>query len=128
MMRILLLTMLTLCILNVNAQEKKKLTEGEMKQYYFVMLSKGAKRDQDSATAAKIQKGHMDNMKKLYEEKKLVMAGPFGDDGDWRGIFIFDVPTKEEVEQLVKTDPAIISGRLSYEIHPWWSQRGICLP
>jgi uncharacterized protein YciI len=63
----------------------------------------------------------MANISKLYYEGKLKVAGPFGDDGNWRGIFIFDMPTKEEVEQLLKTDPAIESGRLGYEIHPWYT-------
>jgi uncharacterized protein YciI len=55
----------------------------------------------------------------LNEQGKLLVSGPFADDGDWRGILIFDVTTKEEVEQLLKGDPAIQAGRLSYKIHPW---------
>lgn len=95
--------------------------EERIKQYWFVMLVKGSNRTQDSATAAKIQEGHMANISKLYYDGKLKVAGPFGDDGNWRGIFIFDVPTKEEVELLLKKDPAIESGRLGYEIHPWYT-------
>ncbi|MFN8252514.1 MAG: YciI family protein [Ferruginibacter sp.] len=95
--------------------------ETQIKQYWFVMLVKGANRTQDSATAARIQEGHMANIKRLYEAGKLKVAGPFGDDGDWRGIFIFDVAAKEELEQLLNTDPAIAAGRLGYEIHPWWT-------
>ena len=66
----------------------------------------------------------MANIRKLGDSGKLVVAGPFGDDGNWRGIFIFDTPTIEEAEQLVKSDPAIQSGRLTYEIHPWWTMQG----
>ncbi len=95
----------------------------QMKQYFFVMLSTGNNRTQDSVTAANIQRGHMDNIARLANEGKLIVAGPFGDDGKWRGIFIFDSPSQEEVEQLLKTDPAISSGRLSYEIHPWWTAK-----
>ena len=71
------------------------------------MLSTGSNRTYDSATAAKIQEGHMAKMNRLYYDGKLKVAGPFGDDGNWRGIFIFDCKTKEEVEDLLKTDPAI---------------------
>ncbi len=92
-----------------------------IKQYWFVMLLKGAHRTQDSAAAAKIQEGHMANINKLYYQGKLKVAGPFGDDGNWRGIFIFDCATKEEVEKLLNTDPAIEAGRLAYEIHPWYT-------
>lgn len=95
--------------------------EAKIKQYWFVMLIKGNNRTQDSATAAKIQDGHMANITSLYNAGKLKVAGPFGDDGDWRGIFIFDCETKEEVEKLLVTDPAINAGRLAYNIHPWWT-------
>jgi uncharacterized protein YciI len=71
--------------------------------------------------ASKIQEGHMANIKRLYNDGKLKVAGPFGDEGKWIGLFIFDCETKEEVEKLLKTDPAIAAGRLNYEIHPWWT-------
>ncbi|ULQ56730.1 YciI family protein [Flavihumibacter rivuli] len=93
-----------------------------IRQYWFVMLVKGPNRNQDSATAAKIQAGHMSNMDKLYFEGKLKVAGPFGESGDWQGLFIFDCPTKQEVEQLLQTDPAISSGRLNYIIKSWWTE------
>ena len=98
----------------------------QMKQYYFVLLSKGPNRTQDSATEARIQKAHLENMGKLAAEGKLQVAGPFTDDGNFRGIFIFDAGSKEEVERWVQTDEAIKSGRLSYEIHPWMTQKGNC--
>lgn len=98
-----------------------KKSEDPIRQYWFVMLTAGNNRTQDSVTAAKIQEGHMANINKLYYDGKIKVAGPFGDDGKWRGIFIFDCQTKEEVEKLLKTDPAVSSGRLTYEIHPWWT-------
>ncbi|MGZ5253887.1 MAG: YciI family protein [Flavitalea sp.] len=125
------------CISSVNAQQKENTSSSsagkdsktdaskadtpKMKQYFFVMLTKGPNRGQDSATAANLQKGHMDNMGKMAKDGKLLVAGPFGDDGDWRGIFILDCATKEEAETMVKADPAIQAGRLGYEIHPWWT-------
>ena len=98
----------------------------QIDQYWFVMLTKGANRIQDSVKAAEIQKGHLANITRLYNEGKLKVAGPFGDNGDWLGIFIFDAKaagcaSKEEVEKLLKTDPAIAAGRLKYEIHAWWT-------
>lgn len=110
------------------AQDKKDEAPGKMKQYFFVMLKKGPNRGQDSVTAKKLQEGHMANIGRMAEEKKLVMAGPFGDNGDWRGIFIFDMANMEDVKKEVDQDPAVQAGRLIYEIHPWWSQQGVKLP
>ncbi|MFI5154693.1 MAG: YciI family protein [Chitinophagales bacterium] len=95
----------------------------ELKQYFFVMLTKGPSRDQDSAAAAKIQEGHMNNIRRLADHGKILVAGPFGDDGDWLGIFIFDCKTKEEVISYLKTDPAISAGRLNYDVRPWWTAK-----
>ena len=110
---------------NLTAQTKtantKQRLEHQIAQYWFVMLISGDKRTQDSATTAKIQEGHMANINKLYQEGKLKVAGPFGDEGIWKGIFIFDCAIKEVVEKLLCADPAIAAGRLSYEIHPWWT-------
>lgn len=103
------------------AQQKKNNPTPNIRQYWFVMLTSGPNRSQDSATAAQLQAGHMANMKTMHEAGKLKVAGPFGDDGNWRGIFIFDCESKEEVEKLLAGDPAIAAGRLNYEIHPWYT-------
>lgn len=107
------------------AKPNKKIDEQkvELKQYYFVMLTKGGNRTQDSTTVAEIQQAHLENIARLAKLGKIVLAGPFGDEGNWRGIFIFNCATQEEVEALLKTDKAISSGRLAYEIHPWWTAK-----
>jgi uncharacterized protein YciI len=94
-----------------------------LKEYYFVMLVKGPDRDKikDTAIINKLQAGHMANMSRLADEGKLLVAGPFGDDSNWRGIFILDCETQEEAEKLLASDPMIKAGRLGYEIHPWWT-------
>ncbi len=110
-----------------NAQEQEN-KYPNIRQYFFVMLTRGPNAASiDSLELEKIQAGHMANIHKMAESGKLKIAGPFGDDGDWRGIFIFDVDSEEEVKEMIKNDPAIQSGRLSYEIHPWWTEKGACL-
>lgn len=129
-MKYIIYFLFSLTIYNTaNGQNKKEKTfkDGEytMKQYYFVMLTKGERRNEitDTAIINKLQAGHLANIGKLAKAGKILVAGPFGDDGNWRGIFIFDCETKEEVEQLLNTDPAIAAGRLAYEIHPWWTAK-----
>lgn len=102
------------------ATQKTRLQD-QIRQYWFVMLTKGTNRNQDSATAAQIQAGHLANINRLYQDGKIKVAGPFGDGGNWLGIFIFDCASKKEVEDLLKTDPAIAAGRLDYEIHSWYT-------
>lgn len=98
-----------------------------MKQYFFVLLSRGNNLTQDSTTTAKLMSGHMANIEQMEKDGKLCLAGPFGDNGDWRGILIMDVKTMEEAKALVDKDPAVQAGRLKYEIHPWWGGVGSTL-
>ena len=96
-----------------------------MKKYIFAYLKKGPNRNQDSSESAKIQQGHMANINRLADEGKLVLAGPFFDDTEIRGIFIFDVATIEEAQALINTDPAVKSGRLTMELHPWYGSAAL---
>lgn len=127
MKKLLALSTIMLFCFTSNAQTEKpkedikKKMEEQIRKYYFVMLLKGNSRTQDSVTAIKIQEGHLANINHLYKEGKLKVAGPFGDKGNWLGIFIFDCETEEEVKKLLDTDPAIAAGRLAYEIHPWYT-------
>jgi uncharacterized protein len=96
-----------------------------MRQYVMAFLKAGPNTLQDSTERAQIQAGHMANIRRLADEGKLVLAGPFTDGGTLRGIFIFDVQSIEEAEALVNTDPAVISGRLVMELHPWYGSAAL---
>jgi uncharacterized protein len=111
------------CVAQKKEPKTFKMGEYTIKQYYFVMLTKGARRDEikDTAIINKLQAGHMSNLERLSKEGKLMLAGPFGDDGNWRGIFVFDAENEDEVRSMLATDPAIMAGRLDYEIHPWYT-------
>ena len=99
-------------------------TAGEMKRYWLVLLQKGPKRNQDSISAEKIQAAHMANINRLAQEGKLVMAGPIGVEDDLRGIFLMNCADSSEVENFVKTDSAVITGRLVMKYYPWWTMKG----
>ena len=91
-----------------------------MKKYVLAFLKRGPNRDQDSATAAQLQRAHLNNIFRLADEGKLVIAGPFIDSGEIRGIYVFDVSSVEEAAELTSSDPAIKAGRLAMELHPWY--------
>jgi uncharacterized protein YciI len=96
----------------------------EMKRYWLVLLQKGPNRNQDSISAEKIQAAHMANINRLAKEGKLVMAGPIGIEDDLRGIFLMNCADSAEVENFVKTDSAVITGRLVMKYYPWWTMKG----
>ncbi len=98
-----------------------------MHQYVLAYLKSGPNRSQDSVEAAALQKAHLENIMRMAESGKLVLAGPFLDEGDIRGIYIFDVPTVEEARALTETDPAIQAGRLVMELHPWYGSAALPL-
>ncbi|MDR2235981.1 MAG: YciI family protein [Chryseobacterium sp.] len=100
-----------------------------MKAYTIVMLTTGTSKIDDKAKMSELMKGHMGNIKKLADEGKIVVAGPFLEKNkeNYRGMFIFNTKSKEEAEQWVKTDPAVQAGVFSYEIFPWYGSAALPL-
>lgn len=114
---------------NYNKQlaDSLKADEYGMKTYVMAFLKRGPNRNQDSATAAQLQKAHLENIQRMANDGKLIVAGPFLDKGDVRGIYIFDVTTIEEARKLTETDPAIKAGRLEMELHLWYGSAALML-
>lgn len=88
-----------------------------------MIFTEGKNRTQDSVTGTKTQEGYMANINRLYYVGTLKLAGPFGEDGNWKAVFIFDLvagyTTKEELETLLLADPVITLGRRSFNIHSY---------
>ncbi len=99
---------------------------GEMKKYWLVFLKKGPNRNQDSTARARIQERHLANIDRLAKEKIIIMAGPMGysTPSDLQGIFIMDAKDSATAAGYVQTDTAVVTGRLKFEIHPWWTAQG----
>jgi uncharacterized protein YciI len=105
---------------------KKTTTPEKTMTAYLAFLVRGDKWTPEKTPQTEaIQKAHMDNINRLAEMKKLVVAGPFGDNGTLRGIFVFRVDSLEEARALAATDPAVQAGRLALQIHPWVVPDGI---
>lgn len=96
-----------------------------MRQYVMAFLKAGPNRDQDSTQAAELQRAHLENIRRMAEEGDLILAGPFMDSGEIRGIYVFDVQTVEEARKLTETDPAVQAGRLAMELHPWYGSAAL---
>lgn len=99
--------------------------ERGMRKYVLAFLKAGPKRDQPPEEAQQIMKGHLANIGRLAKAGKLVLAGPFMDDGTVRGIYVFAVESIDEAAALTATDPAIQAGRLEMELHPWYGSAAL---
>jgi uncharacterized protein YciI len=98
----------------------------EMTTYVMGLLRKGPKwTPEKNAYTKAIQEGHMANIQKMAATGKLIVAGPFSDDGDLRGVFIFKMKSVEEAKAMVDEDPAVKAGRLVVELHPWFAAAGL---
>jgi uncharacterized protein YciI len=95
-----------------------------MQQYYIVFLKRGENRSQDSTAAAQLQQQHMAHLSRMASEGYISLAGPFGDDGEIRGIAVYNTPNLEMADSLARLDPSVQAGRLEVEIHPWWAAKG----
>jgi uncharacterized protein YciI len=84
-----------------------------MRMYVFVVLRTGPNKMPAGQERTDMFAGHMANIQRLANERKLAYAGPLDGVDGARGIFIFAVESIDEAKALVATDPVIIKGE-------WW--------
>lgn len=99
-----------------------------MKMYVLVILKTGPNKVTDKATLDSLFGGHMQNINRLADNGKLVVAGPMGKNTkEYRGIFILNVKTIEEATTLLDTDPAIKAKVLDTELFQWYGSAALPL-
>lgn len=106
----------------------KKLGADErgMKMYVLVLLKTGPNKEQDSVKRAKYFESHFENINKMADEKKLIVAGPLdNNDLNYRGIFIIDVPGIEEAKKLVNRDLTVQEGIFEAIYIPWYGSAAL---
>jgi uncharacterized protein YciI len=106
----------------------KKLGADErgMKKYVFCILKTGPANIADKSKKDSLFAGHMKNIGRLADEGKLAVAGPFmKNDRQYRGIYIFNVATIKEAEELTLTDPAIKAGVFIVELTEWYGSASL---
>jgi uncharacterized protein YciI len=107
---------------NYDEQLAKELKADDygMRSYVFVILKTGPAKIEAKAVLDSCFAGHFANINKLVEEKKLVVAGPYGtNDNNYRGLFILNIASKQEAQELMKGDPTITSGIFEVEMYDW---------
>ncbi|MFA5534581.1 MAG: YciI family protein [Mariniphaga sp.] len=117
--------------LNPNYDKKLAIKFGAddygMKSYYLVILKTGTNKSTDDELVRKSFQGHLENIQKLVDEGRLVVAGPLGkNDQNYRGIFILNnIDSIEEVKELLYADPAIKNKLLDYEVFNWYGSAAL---
>ena len=97
-----------------------------MKSYVLVLLKTGTNQTTDETLINKTFKGHLENINRLANLNKLVVAGPMGaNEKNYRGIFILNVKSLDEARTLLETDPAIQEKLLEAELYPWYGSAAL---
>ena len=99
-----------------------------MKLYILVILKTGQIKMEDKQKTDSLFLGHLQNIKRLADAGKLIVAGPLKkNDKKYEGIFILNVGTFEEANILLETDPAIKSKVLETELFQWYGSAALPL-
>ena len=101
--------------------------ERGMRNYVLVILKTGPIRVPSGPERDEMFQGTFANMKRLSEEGKLVLAGPFDGTDGWRGLFIFASSDIEEARQLIATDPVVAKGEMVAEFHKYYGTAALML-
>jgi uncharacterized protein YciI len=99
-----------------------------MKMYIMVILKTGENRSLNEKTQDSLFNGHLENIKRLVNEGKLIVAGPMSKNTrNYEGIFILNVKTTNEAQKLLDTDPAIKFKLLDTELYGWYGSAALPL-
>lgn len=100
-----------------------------MKNYMLIILKTGQNdaKINDKNERAELFKGHFSNMAEMEKSGKLKLAGPFSTKNNlgYRGIFLLDVKTEDEVKALLQNDPTIKNQIFYVEILPCYGSAAI---
>jgi uncharacterized protein YciI len=97
-----------------------------MTTVYLVLLEKGPAWTKDVTPASQAtQEAHLARIRALWQEKKMIVAGPIEDGEDLRGIFVLSAASLDEAKALAASDPAVKAGRLQPVVYPWWVEKGV---
>lgn len=97
-----------------------------MKWYVLVILKTGENEIQNKVVRDSLFAGHLENINRLAKEGKLIVAGPLAkNNNSYRGIFVLDVTSFEEANELLQTDPTIKEKVLEVELFRWYGSAAL---
>ncbi|MCL4221629.1 MAG: hypothetical protein KJZ65_09680 [Phycisphaerales bacterium] len=89
--------------------------------YTFVFIRTGPATGLSTEQQEEAFRGHFSNMARLAGERKLLIAGPFGEpraDASHRGLWVFNTPSAAKALELGATDPTVELGIFVLDAHP----------
>lgn len=102
--------------------------EYNMKVYFIGIVLKGdAWTPEETPEIEELQKNHLNYIAQMLNDGKLIVAGPFVEKDEKRGILLFNTETFEEAVELANNDPAVKVGRLKIDVLKWYAADGIML-
>lgn len=111
---------------DLNLAKKLNADDYGMKSYILVILKSGSNQSTDKEKKAESFRGHFENMNKMVEDGKLIVAGPISkNDNNYRGIFILDAADFDEAKLLINNDTAIKNGYLDFELYKWYGSAAL---
>jgi uncharacterized protein YciI len=112
--------------LRSSGQEQPTRPATTTRVYYAAIVRKGPNwTPEQTPEIVRLGQEHRQYLETLLTRGVLVLAGPFTDNGDIRGIYLFKVDSEIEAKKLCDAAPFIKSGRLVVDIHRWQTAKEI---
>ena len=122
----MLLVFVAFASISLQAQENR-----DGKGVWFIFLESGKKTPDDKEAVGKMQRGHIENFKRLFAEKKLFAAGPLRDPaGLKRGIVVVSAASREQLIGYFQPDDYVREGYMTINaslsrVHKGLNTKGI---
>ena len=96
-----------------------------MRTYVLAVVQQGTGNGIDENVKEQVGQTHLRRLEEMRKEGKLLLAGPFNDQGFNRGILIFNTASIDTARIWTATDPAIRLGQLQLEMHLWYGSAAL---
>ncbi len=109
-----------ICVLTLAAcAHPPEVTAVKADKFWFIFLETGKKTPADKELVGQMQRGHIDNFKRLHGENRLFAAGPLQDPSTLkRGIVVVKAPSNEVLKSYFQPDEYVREGYMTLNAMP----------
>ncbi len=114
-----------LAVSEIQAAEEES-GELEFVTYYMCLLNRGPNwTAEETLELGKLQQSHVTYLSNLMATEKIVLAGPFTDADDTRGVAVYRVDSLKTAKELGENDPKVLAGHLVLKWYTWMVPKGV---